>query len=394
MTTSTPKQWLDLFLRDIAEKVQLSPTDYKKAQEHYRVMGDWISDSKSAIAAYSPYIYPHGSFRTQSTTAANSDRDDFDVDCMLELAIDPHSEPEEVLKVVYSAIDRGPGTRYHGLVSLKRRCVRVQYENMHLDLTPSVLIDRTNPRESSIFDTHPDRPDQAIANPEGFALWFDRHILPMEVLKRNYAMNDSIANSRPVPEQQPLEDKPAKLIALQLIKRYKDICYTDQPREKPPSVLIAYLVAGAPLPTASLIDTLQATVRFLMARLSNYPLIVENPASPEDMLTDRWPKSAHQQNAFSKHLEGLDFALSQLQRDTDLATKRNILRALFGEKVTNRSFDDISKKYEDSIRSGTLRTISGSAAIVPPGTKNVTYGTSIKAHTNFGDDIKPDEKTK
>lgn len=387
MQMNNSQKWLDLFLQDIAEKVQLSPTLYKKAQEHYRVVGEWISDPKSQISAFSPYIYPHGSFRTQSTTAANTDRDDFDVDCMLEMKISRQTKPNDVLQAVYDSIDRGPGTRYHGLVELKRRCVRVQYEDMHLDLTPSVLVNESNPRESLIFDTHPDRSDHAIANPEGFALWFDKKILPLEILNSHMAMDESIAKALPVPEQEPLENKPVKLVALQLIKRFRDVCYTDEPWEKPPSVLVSYLVATAPLPQASLIDTLHATVKHILGQLSGELISIPNPSSPDDMLTDRWPSTQQRQQKFYQHMQSLYFALGKLQEDADLKKQRDILKAMFGETVTGRSFEDITKRYAQSAGQGSLRGVSGVAAIVPPTLKESQYGTAIKGHTNFGSDF-------
>lgn len=387
MLMNNSQKWLDHFLQDIAEKVQLSPTLYKKAQEHYRVVGEWISDSKSQIAEFSPYIYPHGSFRTQSTTAANTDKDDFDVDCMLEMRISSTAKPKDVLQAVYNSIDRGPGTRYHGLVELKRRCVRVQYEDMHLDLTPAVLVNEINPRESSIFDTHPDRPDHAIANPEGFALWFEKKILPLELLNAHMAMDESIAKALPVPEQEPIENKPVKLVALQLIKRFRDVCYTDEPWEKPPSVLVSYLVATAPLPQASLIETLQATVKHVLLQLSGGMISIPNPSSSHDMLTDRWPATQQRQQKFYQHMQRLHFALGKLQEDSDLKQQREILKALFGETVTNRSFEDVTKSYAQSAGQGSLRGISGIAAIIPPSSRENQYGDTIKRHTNFGDDF-------
>lgn len=387
MQTNNSQKWLDAFLHDIAEKVQLSPTLYQKAQEHYRAVTTWVSDANSGISAYKPYIYPHGSFRTRSTTAANTDSDDFDIDCMLELKISPGAPPEDVLEAVYNSIDRGPGTRYHGRVELKRRCVRVQYEDMHLDLTPSVLVSDANPRESFIFDTHPDRPDHAIANPEGFARWFERNILPIEILNNRFAMDESIAKALPVPDQQPLEKKPVKLVALQLIKRFRDVCYTDDPWEKPPSVLVSYLVAAAPLPEATLIETLHASVRYLIVQLSRGLISVPNPSSKADMLTDRWPGTPQRQNRFVEHMEDLDIALGKLQQDTDLKQQREILKALFGETVTSRSFDDITKRYAESASRGTLRAVTGAAAIIPPTSHESQYGTAIRQHTNFGDDL-------
>ncbi|MCE7886667.1 MAG: nucleotidyltransferase [Alphaproteobacteria bacterium PRO2] len=390
---NSTKQWLDFLLADIATKIQLSPTDYELAKERYRAISEWVSSEGSQIARFNPYIYPQGSFRTQSTISANADQDEFDIDLMLELEIPHDSDPYKVLKMVADSIDRGPGTRYHEKVDMKKRCVRVQYENMHLDLTPSVLLNSSNPRESTIFDRHPNRKRHVIANPEGFAQWFDEKVLPQALLLERAMRLAKAADAEPVPDQKPIEQKPLKLIVLQLIKRYRDIRYTPAPWEKPPSVLTAKLVADAPVLSNSLTDALSAVVNYMIVTLSGELLHVENPRCSRDILTDRWPLNLQKQQVFLGHLRELKNALIHLQGESNLDAKRKILAALFGERVTDKSFVALNEYMARQSGSGNVRYGTVLGGIYPVTQDNVIPGTrEIKAHKFYGIPYKPSKK--
>jgi hypothetical protein len=68
---------------------------------------------------------------------------------------------------------------------------------MHLDVTPAVLVPGRVPRVVSIFDRHEERPDHPLANPEGFAQWFDRQVRPRVTIAKRAVRAQVV----PVPEQ-------------------------------------------------------------------------------------------------------------------------------------------------------------------------------------------------
>lgn len=373
--------WLDFILSDIAQKIQLSPTDYELAQDRYRAISEYVSADSSPIERYRPYIYPQGSFRIQSTTSSHDDEADYDIDLVMELAIDRFAKPGDVLEAVFNALDRGPGSRYHGKCEIKRRCVTVHYDGMHLDVTPAVLLDRNLRRKISIFDAHPGRPDHVVANPEGFALWFDERVLPRALVEERLAK----AMAEPVPDQKPLAEKPVRLLSVQLLKRARDLCQAKHGYAKIPSVLLSKLSADAPHGSSNLYGDLVSTIDFLIRRVSVVPLVVLNPSCDEDNFTDRWPSSVGAQQQFLADLRQMRRGLEELKAAGPQEEKGQIVAAMFGERVTQRAYETLAKHLGERSRSGGQGYLPGSGGIVTGlGVVGATRVEPIKGHHFFG----------
>jgi len=337
-TSAHNREALDLVLTDIANSIQLSASDYDKAQSRYNAVADHLHSDSSKVAQFDPKIYPQGSFRTQTTISSSDAEDEFDIDLMLELKIRRDNDPDVVLDAVINSLSNRSDWR----VVKKRRCVTIEYpDNMHLDITPSVLLDSSlPPRPSQIFDAHPARVDHVIADPEGFARWFDKWILPAEIFEAR--MTSLKADAAPVPEQKPLSEKPNRLLALQLLKRWRDRQHENKGGDKIPSVLLSKYVAEF---TSANEDSLYE----MMVELSSYlfnvmstPLgVVSNPACSDDVLTDRWPgesgigEMAPNQSKFREDLEVLIGELRELA-ERPISDNRKLMDRLFGERATER----------------------------------------------------------
>jgi hypothetical protein len=366
--------WIDELLRDIADKIQLAPTDYRIAQERYGSIARWIENDGSAIKTLRPLLYPQGSFRIQSSISSKLDTDEYDIDLMLEMSIDHNSRPQDVLQLVFNSLDRGPGTLYHGKVTMKRRCVSVQCEGMHLDITPAVLTTAT-PRTCVIFDTHPHRPDHVLSNPEGFARVFedrtqyDENLIEMRKL------------AVPVPPQTPLDSKSDALICLQLLKRWRNIQY-DGANNKPPSVLLACLVSEVRFHSASLLGRLSESVDHLIRRLSVTGLAVSNPACERELFTDRWPGDDAARSRFVSQLRAMRSDLMELGRSgPTLADKKLTLKHLFGERAADLAFTAVNKRFGKMGEQGTVGIHPGVGAILPP---RASAPIKIPGHRFFG----------
>ena len=72
----------DVLLADVAIRIQLSPTDYITATEHYEAMAAWIDRPGSPLRGRVIEFYPQGGFSTGSTVAGHSDEAEFDLDGM------------------------------------------------------------------------------------------------------------------------------------------------------------------------------------------------------------------------------------------------------------------------------------------------------------------------
>jgi hypothetical protein len=381
---------LEFLLREVAQRIQLSKTDYLTAQECYRAIAEYLSSDASPVAKLGPVIYPQGSFRIQSTISSSDAEDRYDIDLMLELGIPSTSDPGAVLDLVRRSLDRGPECRYHGMVEVKRRCVTVNYGKMHLDVTPAVLVDPSHPRTCIIFDLHPARPNHVPANPEGFANWFDLAILPRTLMEQRAL--EAKSSSAPVPDQAPLDTKPIRLLALQLLKRWRDRRHETHGYAKPPSVLLAKLVAETVLPADSnLCSVLMQLTDALRCKMS-LPLREENPRCKEDDLTDRWPGSAEglalpaAQRKFLDDLEILGRRLADLAKEPDLGRIRDGLGESFGERASQYAVKRFSEEMGAASRSGLLGVGRGTGNVllgVPAASAGIQ---TVLKHSFYGQD--------
>jgi hypothetical protein len=349
-------QWLDQLLADVADKIQLTPSAYERAVDRYNRIAAFLSSVVSGIADRSPVIYPQGSFRVQTTISAHEDDEDYDIDLVLELVIPGYSDPDQVLQLIADVMERGRGVLQFTSCKKKKRCVTIEYADMHLDITPAVLIDASNPRVVQIFDRHPDRPDHPVANPEGFAQWFEQRVLPTEFLQKR-AME---AHTYPVPDQKPMEQKPIRLLSIQLLKRYRDLASDRRAYNRCPSVLLSKLAAEAPN-GSGLLDDLRRTTLFLAGAVTQIPPPVANPRCGEDILSDRWPESATDRDQFARDLRYLDARLGELEAQGSQADKQRILEELFGERPARRAFEVAAKRLGAKSEAGELKLGIGGA---------------------------------
>jgi hypothetical protein len=351
-------QWLDQLLADVADKIQLTPSAYERAVDRYNRIAAFLNDTLSGLADFAPVIYPQGSFRVGTTISACEDNEDYDIDLILEIAVSALSSPEQVLQFVADVMERGKGLLQFKSCRKKKRCVTIEYADMHLDITPAVLIDGTNPRVIGIFDRHPNRPDHAIANPEGFAQWFDQRVLPADLLQKRALR----AHTYPVPDQKPLEQKPIRLLSVQLLKRFRDLACDRRSYQRCPSVLLSKLSAEASN-GAGLYDDLRRTTQYLARAVTLIPPPVSNPRCDRDILSDRWPEAVTDRDLFAQDLRYLDDRLAQLAQQGSQVEKQRVLEELFGERPARRAFEAAAKRLADKSMSGDLKLGIGRGAM-------------------------------
>ena len=63
---------VDVLLADVAIRIQLSRTDYRKAEERYHALSEWIDLQGSPLAGRAALVYPQGSMAICATIAWRS----------------------------------------------------------------------------------------------------------------------------------------------------------------------------------------------------------------------------------------------------------------------------------------------------------------------------------
>ncbi len=354
---------LDVMLADIAVRIQLSPTDYQRAVDHYNTIHNWIEREDSPLFGLVEEFYGQGGFAIGATVARHGTDDEFDIDVMAQLSLPVDVDPETPLALMDDAIRAKPGSRYHDKADRKTRCSTVYYTDMHLDVTPAVRLIGTNEKTSFIFHSKPEDPAEPkmslFANPFGFAEWFLEMTPPEEAFaaffeKRSLDYDRMVfmakADATPVPEQMPAYRKSRAVIALQLIKRWRNLAFDRRHKKlrQPPSVLLSYYVARNTNRATTLADELIFQVEAMIAALVSAEQRREtirefNPRCPDDELTDRWPCDLHEQRLFIDELSAFAIQLERLRAGLPLAEMQRILEDLFGERPAR----DAVRKYMD-----------------------------------------------
>ncbi len=209
--------------------------------DHYHAIHEWIEREESPLFGQVLDFYPQGGFALGATVTrhtrptTNSTSTSWPSSCM---RIDV--DPEFALATLNDAIRGQPGSRYHLKTDRKTRCRTVNYDGMHLDLTPTVRIARTGAKTGLIFHSKPEDPKEPkmslIANPHGFAQWFIARTPPDQDFgafferrsldyNRERALLQARADAVPVPAQCPAYQKSHAVIALQLMKRWRNLAY-------------------------------------------------------------------------------------------------------------------------------------------------------------------------
>lgn len=395
---------VDILLMYVVAKIQLTATEYRVAVSRYGTINDWLDREGSPLRGLVRLMYPQGSMATGCAISSSLDNDEYDIDIIAELAAAlAHLSPREVLDLLYIAIKGERGSRYFDVTTRHTRCVTVNYSGMHLDVTPALLLPRGEDRTSHIFhskaEEHPSRDRKIVANPWGFAEWFKRQT-PAEP---GGALSLAKASDAvPVMDQPKLFERSLPLMALQLVKRWRNKRYDKRGCRWPPSVFLACMVgegSGALMAAGrsrvSLYEELRAHVDAILAELRRcqaaHRLVRRvNPACGEDVLTDRWPGGLGDQATLIADLEDFQAKLASLGTGIDLAAKTRILSDLFGERVTNLAVDAYQDRLDQEARGGGLlhaagtgRLLSGAPAILPARPKGGVQ--QAPRHTSYGD---------
>jgi len=322
-----------LLLDGIASRLDISPTKYKQAVDRYTAVSNWIAEGKFD-GVEDIHFYPQGSFRlgTVIRPIRNGQDTDYDIDLVSEFLVSKSSiSPQELKDMVGARI--AENEMYKKMLDEEgRRCWKLLYTEQdgvgfHLDVLPAT------PEESSLrsFRVAPQLADKAIAithknkdktyewyssNPSGYADWFDDINRPYLNEVKSVQKRSLFDNNKEIYSS--IDDVPDALIktplqrAIQILKRHRDIRFTNHPMssDKPISMIIttlsAHLYTGEPnvfLALRNIVNQLDMLSAFLTPGYSQNKLLQEqrlitrkadgtwfipNPVNPDENFADRW----------------------------------------------------------------------------------------------------------
>lgn len=402
----------DVLLTDVAIRVQLSPTNHRLAVQRMETLAEWLERDDSELKGRVRLVYPQGSMAIRATIAACLRKDEFDIDVIAQLDLPQGTTPKQALDILYRSIKGEKGSRYYSMTERNTRCVTVEYAEMHVDITPAALIAGREPRVSHIFHHRAEEPatpgKRIVANPFGFAEWFMR-VVPRATAFEDFFEERSLAMDRQykaeteeTPEPIPAYLKPPAVIAHQLVKRFRNVRYEKREGRRPPSVMLACLMANfagaSGRPFAELLNQARALARYFGEHQSARKLVhVVNPTCAEDVFSDRWPCDLDEQGVFLADLRFLVAELERLERGADLALITDVFAKLFGEETSQSVTREFADRSGERIANGALRTdratgrvdLSGSGILIMSGaatSPRIEAPRTSPPHTFYGSD--------
>jgi hypothetical protein len=213
---------IDKLLLDAATSLDIPDYLYEEATLKYQDVGNWLSDPSSALAPYSPEIYPQGSFRLGTVVRPLNRLQDYDIDLVCRLSI-----PKE--RITQQRLKETLGSRLkqredlEKIINESRRCWNLDFpKQFHMDVLPSIPNLETPPTGLLLSDRK--LRERQHSNPIAYAEWFYQRMRPvLDQLRAQFAKTIE-AQVEDVPDWQvktPLQR------AVQLLKRHRDVYFTN-----------------------------------------------------------------------------------------------------------------------------------------------------------------------
>lgn len=390
-------------LAELSIRIELPPSKHRLAVERYEAVSSYIQRKGSPLEHIVDYLYPQGSMAIGATIIAKRRDDGYDIDIVCELDIPRDSKADFVLDLLFCAIRGEPGSRYYDMVERQTRCITIYYsDGMHLDLTPSILIDERDPRKSNIFHAKQNTPEKehfkVVMNSAAFIEFF-RDRTPIDhVFEEIYRKRTQIADpdflageTEDVPfHAHQVGGKSVWVVSLQLLKRNRNVNYAKRMNVRmPPSVMFSALTAEVAQPGFSITESLMALTKHTINRLrtaheQGVLLSVVNPRCPQDCFTDRWPENRDAQWRCLEDMCAFERDLLALQDPSlSIAQKERILGQMFGESPARSVIEAYGRDVGRSVQSASRR-IGAAGGLLVPASPAVASGSRAPRHTFFG----------
>jgi hypothetical protein len=297
---------------------------YEDATLKYEEVGEWLAADDSALKDYAPEIYVQGSFRLGTVVHPITDADEYDIDLVCHLTMRKEQTTQADLKEMVGARLK-KHTELAKILEPSRRCWNLNYPSnkqmpaFHMDVLPAILNLESPPTGLLLTDTELRLWQKS--NPKAYADWFYNRMKVIFQTRRAALAESLAAKVEDVPEWQvktPLQ------IAVQILKRHRDIYFLKTPEVKPVSIVITTLAARAYSGDEDVMDALGGIIRVIETNRGKPGYVenrngrwwVANPVEPGENFADKWNEYPERREAFYLWLERVkaDFASAQTKR--------------------------------------------------------------------------------
>lgn len=358
-TVITPEA--EKYLEALVAELEIPKSRYEQATSRYISLGEWLHRDASAIRKFDPQVYVQGSFRHGTAIKPLTEREEYDVDSVVEL--------RRLLKsqVSQATLKRAVGAeitayaRAHGMerpVRERRRCWTLDYADgaqFHLDAVPALsngqdqrvlleargLDQRWADTAIAITDNETPNYEQITngwprSNPKGYGKWFrERVVVAVERRRRAGGVYADVESMPTYKIKTPLQS------AIMILKRHRDMMFVGRGDERPISIILTTLAAHAYNGELTVGTALVA----ILARMDHFiqfvdgRYVIPNPTDPLENFADKWEAHPERAEAF---FEWLLHAREQFTQAARLSLRQQITEVVasgVGRPVAERARD-------------------------------------------------------
>lgn len=338
------KQNIDNMFRRIAAEIEISEEQSIKAKESYEAVGKYLNNN---IKQYDVRIFPQGSFRLGTVIKPISDKDEYDID--LVVTIDNKFMSAKELKNIVGDILKA-SDRYSEKVDEGKRCWTIQYAesaNYHMDILPTMK-SSTYFQNKELIMTHKENEESdyefRTTNPEAYYDWFLKR---MESEKKKLTEEYASRNKMEIVDVPEYKIKTTLQIAIEILKRYRDMKYKENPDIKPISIILTTLIAKTYTGRENVYELIEKFSKEYMLYLEkdeNGNVVIKNPVNENENFADKWPDNPERKETFFEFMNELkeDLVMNKILLEGNIREQAECYKKLFGENMVNRAYENMA----------------------------------------------------
>lgn len=376
------EQQLNLILTKIVKEISITTTMLDKATKSYEAVGTWLGDG----IEYDVRITPQGSMNLGITNKPVSDKDDYDIDLVCLLENGKKLEAKVIKNIVGNRLKENE--TYRKKITEEgegKRCWKMQYDEFHMDILPCVP--KSNYIEPYLTDirlTHKISAscyEDRYSNPYGYRKWFESRMADvLKEEKKAFAAENKleIENVPTYRVKTPLQ------MAIQLLKRHRDIYFKNNDDNAPISIIITTLAARAYNGEKNVYEALCNILNHMHEYIERKDGVywVKNPVMEEENFADKWELYPKRKDNFYKWLyKAKEDLISNPLAAVGIDLLGEIFKESLGEAPVSRAFHSYADDMLSARKKGTLYSVGLTSGLT---TKVTSKATQVKEHTFFG----------
>lgn len=343
------KQNINKMLRRIVAEIEISQTEHERAVNSYNAVGTFLDNN---IPQYDIKVIPQGSFRLGTVIKPITDKDEYDID-LVAIVDNKFTNAEDLKNIVGYALKESD--RYSEKLEEGKRCWTIEYAesaNYHMDILPTMR-SNTYFRNKELIMTHKEDENSNYefrqTNPEAYYDWFVKR---MEEEKKKLTEEYAIRNKMEIVEVPEYKIKTTLQIAIELLKRYRDIKFKETPDIKPISIILTTLMARIYTGKENvyeLIEKFSKEYILYLEKDENGNVLIKNPVNENENFADKWPNNPERKEAFFRFMNELkeDLVNNRILLEGNMRDQAECYKKLFGDNMVNRVYENMANNTRE-----------------------------------------------